>query len=65
MKLINDIKQYVILNDFPAVNEAISHNSKLFLNMQEGCDAKLTTLRDELAQDLYELEEEYYSSQYK
>lgn len=25
----------------------------------------LTTLRDELATDLYELEEEYYSSQYK
>ena len=65
MKLISDIKQYLILNDFPSVNEAIAHNSKMFLNLQESCDCKLTTLRDDLATDLYELEEEYYSSQYK
>lgn len=30
MKLVSDIKQYLILNDFPSVNEAISQNSKLF-----------------------------------
>lgn len=30
MKLVSDIKQYLILNDFPSVNEAITHNSKLF-----------------------------------
>ena len=65
MKLISDIKQYLILNDFPSVNDAITHNSNMFLNLQETCDCKLTTLRDELATDLYELEEEYYSSQYK
>ena len=65
MKLISDIKQYLILNDFPSVNEAITHNSKMFLNLQEACDVKLTTLRDELSVDLHELEEEYYSSQYK
>lgn len=65
MKLISDIKQYLILNDFPSVNEAIAHNSKMFLDLQETCDRKLTTLRDELATDLYELEDEYYSSSYK
>jgi len=65
MKLISDIKQYLILNDFPSVNEAIAHNSKVFLNLQETSDCKLTTLRDDLATDLYELEEEYYSSQHK
>lgn len=65
MKLISDIKQYLILNDFPSVNEAIAYNSKMFLNLQETCDCKLTTLRDDLATDLFELEEEYYSSQYK
>ena len=65
MKLISDIKQYLILNDFPSVNEAIAHNSKTFLDLQETCDRKLTTLRDELATDLYELEDEYYSSSYK
>lgn len=65
MKLISDIKQYLILNDFPAVNDAIAHNSKLFLNLQDNVDCKLTTLRDELSVDLFELEDEYYSSQYK
>lgn len=30
MKLVSDIKQYLILNDFPSVNEAITQNSKLF-----------------------------------
>jgi len=65
MKLISDIKQYLILNDFPSVNEAIAHNSMLFLDIQEKCDRKLTMLRDELATDLYELEDEYYSSSHK
>jgi len=65
MKLISDIKQYLILNDFPSVNEAIAHNSMLFLDIQEKCDRKLTMLRDDLATDLYELEDEYYSSSHK
>nr|ACO10579.1 Mediator of RNA polymerase II transcription subunit 22 [Caligus rogercresseyi] len=65
IKLISDIKQYLILNDFPSVNEAISHNSKMFLDLRDSCDRKLTVLRDELAVDLFELEEEYYSSCYK
>ncbi len=34
MKLISDIKQYLILNDFPSVNEAISDNSKRFLELE-------------------------------
>merc|ERR1719249_289169 len=42
MKLISDIKQYLILNDFPSVNEAITYNSKLFLGIQEQCDKRLT-----------------------
>lgn len=65
MKLISDIKQYLILNDFPSVNEAIAHNSKKFLDLQDNCDRKLTMLRDELATDLFELEEEYYFSSFK
>ncbi len=65
IKLINEIKQYLILNDFPSVNEAIAHNSKMFLGLQESSDGKLTALRDDMATDLFELEEEYYSSQFK
>ena len=32
---------------------------------QGSCDRNLTALRDDLAMDLFELEEEYYSSSYK
>lgn len=65
MKLISDLKQFLILNDFPSVNEAIAHNSKTFTALQQNCDRKLTLLRDDLATDLYELEDEYYSSSFK
>uniref|UniRef100_T1J9Y9 Mediator of RNA polymerase II transcription subunit 22 n=1 Tax=Strigamia maritima TaxID=126957 RepID=T1J9Y9_STRMM len=65
MKLVSDIKQYLILNDFPSVNEAITQNSQLFKAMQAECDSKLMALRDDMAADLFELEEEYYSSMYK
>ena len=65
MKLVSDLKQYLILNDFHSVNEAITTNSKHFRTIQKGVDANLMKLRDEMAMDLYELEEEYYTSLYK
>ncbi|XP_064827131.1 mediator of RNA polymerase II transcription subunit 22-like [Oncorhynchus masou masou] len=57
-------KQFLILNDFPSVNEAINLQNQQLRSLQEECDKKLTSLRDEIAIDLYELEEEYYSSSY-
>ncbi|TSK82114.1 Mediator of RNA polymerase II transcription subunit 22 [Bagarius yarrelli] len=62
MKLVSDLKQFLILNDFPSVNEAISLRNQQLRALQEECDKKLISLRDEIAVDLYELEEEYYSS---
>ncbi|XP_071338646.1 mediator of RNA polymerase II transcription subunit 22 isoform X1 [Trachinotus anak] len=64
MKLVSDLKQFLILNDFPSVNDAISLQNQQLRTLQEECDKKLTSLRDEIAIDLYELEEEYYSSSY-
>ncbi|XP_062929816.1 mediator of RNA polymerase II transcription subunit 22 isoform X1 [Mobula hypostoma] len=64
MKLVSDLKQFLILNDFPSVNEAINQRKQQLRSLQEECDKKLITLRDEIAVDLYELEEEYYSSSY-
>ena len=34
MKLVSDLKQYLILNDFPSVNDAIASNSNMFKEMQ-------------------------------
>lgn len=65
MKLVSDIKQYLILNDFHSVNEAITANSQLFRSTQADCDKKLMNLRDDMAADLYDLEEEYYTSVFK
>ncbi|MEE6505333.1 hypothetical protein FKM82_005499 [Ascaphus truei] len=64
MKLVSDLKQFLILNDFPSVNEAINQRNQQLRGLQDECDKKLIALRDEIAVDLYELEEEYYSSSY-
>ncbi|BFZ05613.1 hypothetical protein BsWGS_08652 [Bradybaena similaris] len=65
MKLVSDLKQFLILNDFPSVNDSISYNAGMYKEYQGSIDKKLMSLRDEMAADLYELEEEYYSSMYK
>jgi len=65
MKLVSDLKQFLILNDFPSVNDSISYNAGMYKEYQSTIDKKLMNLRDEMAADLYELEEEYYSSVYK
>ncbi|XP_064616232.1 mediator of RNA polymerase II transcription subunit 22-like [Liolophura sinensis] len=62
MKLVSDIKQYLILNDFPSNNESISQRTNLYKRLQADMDTKLMLLRDEMALELYDLEEEYYSS---
>ncbi|CAB3223069.1 unnamed protein product [Arctia plantaginis] len=65
IKLVSDIKQYLILNDFSSVNEAITQNSKLFRTKQQECDQKIMSLRDDIAADLYDLEDEYFTSIFK
>ncbi|KAH3792842.1 mediator of RNA polymerase II transcription subunit 22-like [Dreissena polymorpha] len=65
MKLVSDLKIYLILNDFPSVNDSIAHRTQVCKRLQNEIDAKLLSVRDDLATDLYELEDEYYSSVYK
>uniref|UniRef100_A0A8W8KXS9 Mediator of RNA polymerase II transcription subunit 22 n=1 Tax=Magallana gigas TaxID=29159 RepID=A0A8W8KXS9_MAGGI len=62
---VSDLKQFMILNDFPSVNDSILKNTKNCKSQQQDLDNKLTSLRDEMAMDLFELEDEYYSSAYK
>jgi len=65
MKLVSDIKQFLILNDFVQVNEAIKSQNNRYRVTQNNFDLQLLALRDDMMVDLFELEEEYYSSQYK
>ena len=69
MKLIWDIKQYLIINDFPLINDAISSQSSRNPNQPESnyikadnLDMRLIHLRDEISTYLYDLEDEYYNS---
>ena len=60
MKLIWDIKQYLIINDFPLINDTISSQTD-YTKMHE-IDSKLASLRDDISNELYDLEDEYYNS---
>ncbi|CAG2120785.1 unnamed protein product [Medioppia subpectinata] len=62
LKLIWDIKQFLIINDFPLINESISEKVDTNLTNVSDIDHKLLNLRDEIANELYELEDEYYNS---
>ena len=65
MNLVSDIKQFLILNDFPSTNDSIMTNNQTFRNKAQEMDKALLQIRDEMCTDLFELEEEYYLSMYK
>jgi len=60
LKLVAEVKQYLILNDFPSVNEAITNNYLAFEKKTKEVDQALMRIRDEAAHELYEHEEDYY-----
>jgi len=65
MKLVSDMKEFLILNDFPSVNNSISERSKAIQEITNQTDQQLLTLKQELAVHLFELEQSYYSSSYR
>lgn len=62
VKLIWEIKQYQTINDFPLINESITNKVESNLRKSQEIDARLVSLRDEITNELYDLEEEYYNS---
>ena len=65
MRLISDIKEYLILNDFSSVNEGITDRTKTLQQIQDETDKKLLVLKEDLSARLHELEESYYTSRYQ
>ena len=65
MKLISEVKQYVILNDFSQINDNIKHQVDYSVKMVHKIDTHMMQIRDEMANELNELEEEYYTSRFK
>lgn len=64
-KLISDIKQYLILNDFPSLNDSIVENLRQFRHSQSEIDNRLAEMKEDVSAELHELEDEYYMSLYK
>ena len=62
LKLVSDIKEFLILNNFPGVNESIERRCKQLYALQKESQNTLNSVKEDLAGSLYELEEEYYNS---
>lgn len=60
IKLIHQIKQFYIINDFQLINDSIRGSNTA--HQVEDIDLKLITLRNEISSELHNLEEEYYHS---
>lgn len=65
MKLVSEIKQFLILNDFAQVNESIRASVDYNNKLQTKIDSHIISIRDEMICELFDLEEEYYTSVYK
>ena len=62
LKLVSDIKEFLILNNFPGVNESIERRCRQLYSLQKESQSTLNSVKEDLAGSLYELEEEYYNS---
>ena len=62
LKLVSDIKEFLILNNYPGVNESIDRRCKQLHALQKESQSTLNSVKEDLAGSLYELEEEYYNS---
>ena len=65
MKLIADIKEFLILNDYPAVNLSLQKRTQQLRSIEDQTKKKLWELREQVDADLRLLEHEYFSSKYK
>lgn len=59
------MKEFLILNDFPSVNTSITERSNALQEISIQTDQQLLALKQELAVNLSELEQAYYSFSYR
>lgn len=48
MKLVSDLKQFLILNDFSAIGDSTQSTRMKYKNLEEENDKKVLALRDEV-----------------
>jgi mediator of RNA polymerase II transcription subunit 22 len=64
-KIISDLKDLIILNDFKSINSQLTSQCNYFKQKEDDIDRTLTNLKDSLIPILNECQTEYYSSNYK
>nr|XP_039265440.1 mediator of RNA polymerase II transcription subunit 22-like [Styela clava] len=62
LKLISDLKTFVILNDFPSINEQLNQQNQALKNTGDLLQQKIIEMRDEFSSAMIDLENEYYNS---
>ena len=65
IKVVSDLKDLTILNDFRSINQQIAQQSKLLDQKEYEMDKRLVQIKDVLVKLLTELQQEYYYSSYK
>lgn len=61
IKLISDLKQFMILNDFAFVNETVTQTNTECQVEKQNLDERVSLVKDEAAAFLQEIEHEYYN----
>ena len=64
-KIVSDLKDLTILNDFKSINNQINNQCNFLKQKEFDIDRQLTSIKDMLAKLLSDLQHEYYTSNYK
>eukprot|EP00112_Aurelia_sp_Birch-Aquarium-sp1_P003055 Seg1342.12 transcript_id=Seg1342.12/GoldUCD/mRNA.D3Y31 product="Mediator of RNA polymerase II transcription subunit 22" protein_id=Seg1342.12/GoldUCD/D3Y31 len=62
LKLVSDMKEFLILNDFTPVNASISDITQRLKNIEDETDQRISGIKDSMSNDLSEMEKEYSMS---
>lgn len=64
-KIVSDLKDLTILNDFKSINSQITNHCSFLKSKENETDAALRNIKDNLYMLLQDLQHEYYSSNFK
>jgi mediator of RNA polymerase II transcription subunit 22 len=64
-KIVSDLKDLVILNDFKSINSQITSQCTYFKQREDEIDKHLTMFKDNMFPLVSELQQEYYTSNFK
>ena len=62
LKLVSELKTFVILNDFPSINQHIKDENEGLLEISKNLEKHFLKLKEEFSVALYDIESEKYAS---